>query len=183
MLDNNPSLGAGGTGMYGKGPGTVEWMVRELQLKRTVILAGTTATTNIALAGALLGDSIITVLHNSAGVFVDLTAEASITSDGNIQLSTTDTTGDELHVTWTPKPERTEDALVGAAVDTNIAVAGIRTGDTIIEVSIDPAASQIGGKRVIVTDEASITSDGNIQLTTTVTTGETLKIVWAPAII
>ena len=75
-------------------------VIRELQSKATAILAGAAATTNIALTGATTADTLGSVIHNTAGTLADVTSEASITSDGNIQLSTTDTTGDQLVVEW-----------------------------------------------------------------------------------
>jgi hypothetical protein len=73
---------------------------------QTASAAGTTAATNIAIPGITINDRL-------AGVFLlnrDATAaninigsvlsEASITSDGNIQLSTTNSTGDALMVIW-----------------------------------------------------------------------------------
>ena len=68
------------------------------------IVAGTTATTNIAVAGIQTHDDILYVAHisttASVATIVDITSEASVTSDGNIQLSTTDTSSDSLMVFW-----------------------------------------------------------------------------------
>ena len=63
---------------------------------------GAAATTNIAVTGILAIDTLISVIEVTVttAALVDRTAEASITSDGNIQLSTTDTTGDCLLVLW-----------------------------------------------------------------------------------
>ena len=80
--------------------------IRELQNYKLRPLAGTTAATNIALAGTtVLGTTILSVLQydpndGGAGVggFADLTSEAAITSDGNLQLDTTNTTGTFLLV-------------------------------------------------------------------------------------
>lgn len=65
-------------------------------------VAGDTATTNIPVTGILTTDTLISVIEVTVttAALVDRTAEASITSDGNIQLSTTDTTSDFLLVTW-----------------------------------------------------------------------------------
>lgn len=66
------------------------------------VLAGAAAATNIAVAGAVVGDVIMGCIHNTAGTLVDVTGEASFTTDGNLQLSTTDTTADQLLLFWMP---------------------------------------------------------------------------------
>lgn len=84
----------------------------EFKLKSNVV-AGTTATTNIAISGIATTDRLVAVVRfnveadtgdNASGDKVadvsDLLSEASITSAGNIQLSTTNTTGDKLLVIW-----------------------------------------------------------------------------------
>lgn len=77
--------------------------IAELQNAMQEAVAGAAATTNIAVAGITTADSIGSVVQFSSGVPDVVTAEASITSDGNIQLSTTNTTGDTLLVTWYKK--------------------------------------------------------------------------------
>lgn len=70
-------------------------------------VGGNTAGTNIALAGVVVDKtSLVGVLEYDPngggpgiGKFFDRTAEASVTSDGNIQLDLTDTSGHELIVT------------------------------------------------------------------------------------
>jgi len=69
--------------------------------------------------------------------------------------------------------------VAGADVDTNIAVTGIATTDKIIycvRLNRDATAANINVSDV--TSEVSITSDGNIQLDTTDTTGDTLMLHW-----
>ncbi len=79
--------------------------IEELQGLTKELVAGNSATTNIAIAGIKTTDTILSVLHLTAGAAsADLTSEASITSDGNIQLSSTDTTGDQLWVEFYSKP-------------------------------------------------------------------------------
>lgn len=86
--------------------------IRELQGLKQQVVAGTTANTNIALAGATVAKTtIVGVIEHDpdkggAGVsgLNDRTSEAAITSDGNLQLDTTDTTGHELIVTTFNKP-------------------------------------------------------------------------------
>jgi hypothetical protein len=72
-----------------------------------VVVAGAAKETNIAVAGIKKGkDSIVSVVRfdlAAEGKLEDvggLTADASITSDGNIQLKETVTTGDKLLVTY-----------------------------------------------------------------------------------
>lgn len=76
--------------------------IRQLQGLKTATVAGALAATNIALAGAKTTDHIVSVIEYAAGVPTDRTAEASIPTDGNLQLSTTDTSGDTLVVMTMP---------------------------------------------------------------------------------
>jgi len=168
-------IGGGGSPVTGTTP--AQRMIAELQLKRTSVLAGAAADTNIAVAGLMIGDHVFSCIHLTVGVPVDLTAEVVILSNGNIQLDTTDTSTDYLLLEWAPKPEKYETGLTGAAAATNIAVAGIQTGDTILSLTSPKA----GGGDYDYLSEASITSDGNVQCATTVTTGRVLVIAWAPA--
>jgi hypothetical protein len=69
------------------------------------VVAGAAVNTNIALTGAKGEDVLLAVLRFdvNAGNFADVSdvvAETAITSDGNVQLTTTDTTGDKLLVIW-----------------------------------------------------------------------------------
>lgn len=66
-------------------------------------VAGAAAATNIAVADVKPGDAIVTVTMFAGGVPSDVTAEATITSAGNIQLSTTNSTGNTLQVVIAPK--------------------------------------------------------------------------------
>ena len=75
--------------------------IKELQSIRSVAVDGAAAATDIAVAGIKEGDYITQVLFfPDAGDVGELSAEASVTSDGNIQLSTTVTTAGRLVVTW-----------------------------------------------------------------------------------
>lgn len=73
---------------------------------RSAVVAGTTAATNIAVTGITLQDRLVAVVRldrdgTAANINIsDVQSEASITSNGNIQLSTTNTTGDSLLVMW-----------------------------------------------------------------------------------
>ncbi|MAH48911.1 hypothetical protein CMI37_23995 [Candidatus Pacearchaeota archaeon] len=68
------------------------------------IVAGDAATTDIAVAGSQTQDDIIFVAHisttASVATIVDITSEASFTTDGQMQLSTTGTGSDSLMVFW-----------------------------------------------------------------------------------
>jgi len=76
--------------------------IRQLQLAYQKVAAGDTAVTDIAIAGVGLKDQITSVIMFAAGVPSDVTSEASVTSAGNIQLSTTDSSGNTLLVTIAP---------------------------------------------------------------------------------
>ena len=68
------------------------------------VLAGTTAATNIAVTGIVTTDEIIWCGHISTAAAIatlaDITSEVSITSDGQVQLSSTDTSSDALLLFW-----------------------------------------------------------------------------------
>ena len=66
------------------------------------VVTGDAATTDIPIAGIKTTDELYSVIEHDAtsALPTDHTAEASITSDGNIQLSTTDTSTDTLIVEW-----------------------------------------------------------------------------------
>lgn len=65
--------------------------------------------------------------------------------------------------------------VAGAAINTNIAVTGIKRGDGLIAV-LREAAGVLTSDLVA---QTNITSDGNIQLTTQTTAGEKLLVLWA----
>lgn len=69
------------------------------RLKQTLV-DGAAADTNIAVSGIAVRGEIVSVIEFDTGVPFDRTAEATVTSAGNIQLGTTDTTGSKLLVTW-----------------------------------------------------------------------------------
>ena len=69
--------------------------------------------------------------------------------------------------------------VAGAAADTNIAVTGIATEDTIlacVRLNRDATAANIDADNL--TAECLITSAGNIQMDTTTTTGDKLIVFW-----
>lgn len=70
---------------------------------KVAILDGDEAATNIPLTGATTDDVLLMVGHQdgTSGLFLgDLTAETSITSDGNLQTASTSTDGNVLVVIW-----------------------------------------------------------------------------------
>lgn len=80
-------------------------MLVELQGLSVNVVAGAAINTNIAIAGIATADTLLAVIQFdiSTGTVVDVIdrkSEASITSAGNIQLTTTNTTGDKLLVAW-----------------------------------------------------------------------------------
>ena len=81
--------------------------IRELQGLQCAVVTGTTAATDIALAGATVKKTtLVAVLREDATTGVtlsNLVSEAAITSDGNLQLDTTNTTGSSLIVWFTNK--------------------------------------------------------------------------------
>ena len=88
----------------------VDGILNNLALKFTVV-NGATSATNIAVTGIATSDKIVSVVkldftlsegtpNTRTWEASDLTSEASITSSGNIQLSTTNTSAEVLLVFW-----------------------------------------------------------------------------------
>jgi hypothetical protein len=81
---------------------SIHSILKELQGFKVVALAGTTSATNIAVTGIATVDTILKCFQvepdngTAATMLTDRTSETSITSAGNIQLSTTNTTGKQL---------------------------------------------------------------------------------------
>ena len=82
-----------------------------LDALRTTVVNGAAADTDIPVTGIVTGDTVLGVVkldftlaegapNTRTWDAKDLLSEASITSDGNIQLTTTDTSGAVLLVTW-----------------------------------------------------------------------------------
>jgi hypothetical protein len=103
-LETNASLGAGGTGFHGRGPGTAERMIRELQAVKSAVVAGAAADADITVTGIMADDTLESVTMFDTGVPSDVTAEASITDDDTVVLDTTNSTGNQLLVRWWTKP-------------------------------------------------------------------------------
>jgi hypothetical protein len=81
--------------------------ITELQQQKTTVAAGAAAATSIAIAGLGVDDTLRSVIAYkvAAGVLtvVDVTANASIFSAGNLRIAVTDTTGAFLVVDWFDK--------------------------------------------------------------------------------
>lgn len=100
MLSTNKMLGQGGNGMQGDGRGTVAYMLRQLQQRKVQALAGTTASTNIAVAGITVNDHIGSAFFYS-GAAAPVAIVVTVTSAGNVQ-SVTDTSGGVVMLEWFP---------------------------------------------------------------------------------
>lgn len=90
--------------------------IQELQRLKFSVVSGASNAANIAVSGITTQDTLVAVLRfdvaadtgtsatgNKVQAVGGLLSEASITSNGNVQLSTTDTTGDTLVVVWFDK--------------------------------------------------------------------------------
>ena len=88
----------------------VDSILNNLVLKLTVV-NGAAANTNMAVSGITTTDKLVSVVkldftlaegtpNTRTWEASDLTSEGSITSNGNIQLSTTNTTAEVLLVFW-----------------------------------------------------------------------------------
>lgn len=101
-LDTNKDLGKGGIGMHTTGRGTAEYMLRQLQQQKIVVLAGAAADTNITVTGIKVGDIVQTCVEFTPSTsIVDLTSNVTITADDTIQIDV-DTTGDDLFMVFLP---------------------------------------------------------------------------------
>lgn len=102
-LEKSKSLGYGGNGFQGDGPGSAAKMLKELQGFKMVVVTGVAADTDMAVAGIKTTDTITAACMFSGGVPSDVTADVSITSAGNIQY-TGDSSGNTLQVFYWVKP-------------------------------------------------------------------------------
>ena len=71
-----------------------------------------------------------------------------------------------------------QSAALGANNNTDIPVAGIRTGDKLVGVVLLEYSSGSGWAVYDLLSEAVISSDGNIRLPQTITTGDALLVTW-----
>jgi hypothetical protein len=88
-------------------PAHVQHALAQLQALTKSVVDGDTAVTDIPVTGITLGSQLLSVMMFAAGVPSDVTADASITSAGNIQLATVNSTGNKLVVEWVPAPDST----------------------------------------------------------------------------
>ena len=79
--------------------------VQELQGRKITVVAGADVNTNMAVSGIATEDKILSVIaHKNDGTVVDdVTDEASVTSAGNIQVTTTNLTNYFVVVHWYDK--------------------------------------------------------------------------------
>jgi hypothetical protein len=83
------------------------------------VASGAAHAVNISVPGIAVGDIIVSVLDFASGVPTDRTSEASVTGAGTIQLSTTDTTGDKLVVTYYHLTDPAEASSKAATITSN----------------------------------------------------------------
>lgn len=169
------------------------------------VVTGAAADTNIAVTGISTTDKIVYAFRfdrTSAGATLlvdDLTSEVVILSAGNIQLTDTVTTGDQLWLCWYDKTGGTNvlssadllnanntfaeglrfNVVVGGAgANVDMPITGIATTDKLLHVfrlNRDVVAANVGwGDN---TSACSITSTGNIQSTSDLT-GDTVLVMW-----
>lgn len=94
--------------LSGIGDGIID-ILRELQGLKFAVVTGATAATNIAVSGITTADTLVAVIGIDGDnatlslTVVPYTTEASITSNGNIQLSLSNTSTYRLVVIWFDK--------------------------------------------------------------------------------
>jgi len=102
-------FGRGLAKLFGTGSGRLRNILVELQGLKVTVVAGAAANTNIPITGITTKDTLVAVLQvepdngTTGTMLTDRTGEASITSAGNIRLSTTATTDKQLLVIWFDK--------------------------------------------------------------------------------
>lgn len=130
-------------------------------------VAGTTAVTNIAVAAIAPGDTILHVFREVAGVLTsDLVAEATIAGAGQIQLGSTNTTGDALLVIWRP-------ALTGTTTDTADTADSAALGSTDVAAADTTDSAALGSTAVAAANataptEAAVSAPTDLTPTITV---------------
>jgi len=155
----------------------------------SVLVDGTTASTNIAVTGIKTDDALISVLEHAVttGAVTDRTNNSSITSDGNIQC-TDATDGDQLTVMWMSRTNVVANASVcvrftlatmGLSDESEITVTGIVSGDTVIAAFVLDETSALPEDEV----SADITEIGTDyividQVSPTATAGSDIWVLW-----
>jgi hypothetical protein len=94
------NFGDGGINLTGDKDGSLKSILKELQQLTEVVVDGAAANTNIAVAGILTEDTIVSAIAFASGVPSKVTA--SITSNGNIQVTSV-TTGSKIVLTYFKK--------------------------------------------------------------------------------
>lgn len=100
LVQLKSDFGQGGSGLS---DGRLRDALLELQGEKVAVVDGAAADTNIAISGIKVTDTIKSVIMYATGVPSNVTADASITSAGNIRLTSV-STGNKLVVTYLPKP-------------------------------------------------------------------------------
>jgi hypothetical protein len=105
MALNNISkiFGRGMSYVFGTGEGRLRDILVELQGLKVNIATGAAVNTNIGVTGIAVEDSLVFVGRINGNSSDDLSDEASITSAGNIQTTTTATSSGRLLVIWFDK--------------------------------------------------------------------------------
>ena len=100
MSLSNDQLGAGGSGMHGRGKGTAAAKLLALEGLQVKLVAGAAANTALPLA-IDSDDQLISVLNNNAGTLTDVTAQTTIVdtrASGTVTLGAAGTAGDTVSV-------------------------------------------------------------------------------------
>jgi hypothetical protein len=98
MLNTKSNLGHGGTGINGKGPGTVEFMVRQMQSLTFKVVTGAAAATPFTLTGVKEGTHIMGAFYANGGVLTAV-PDLAYSSDDNV-VSATVSTATQQVVVW-----------------------------------------------------------------------------------
>ena len=105
----NSMTGWGGAKLSGGGSGSLRSILTEIQGLKFTLTAGAAADADITVTGITTSDTLASVIGfdpdngTPADQVIDVTSEASITDDNDIQCDTTDTTGYDLLVIWYDK--------------------------------------------------------------------------------
>lgn len=144
---------------------------------------GAAASTNMAVTGIATEDTLLAAIAvtDTTAEWADDLDQCSITSAGYIQ-STTDLSTKSLILIWHDASGQGKKMsglrftqAAGAAALRNIRVPGITTSDVLLAVLELAVTSGVPTDR---TSEASISSNGNIQLSTTSTATDQLIVIW-----
>lgn len=155
-LEDTSSLGKGGSGFQGTGPGSAAAAIKELQGLKVAVLAGTTADTKIDVAAIRSEDTVLSCIELATGVPTDRTANTTISTlfaTGTLTASTV-VVGSECSV----------------AGQSYVFQAGAPTTYGQVQVGVDDTASMNNLRDAINAYETSIERGGK-QVTATAATG------------